>query len=434
MSSGNHLIAAWLDDSLTEQQASELQTWLKASPENVRQFTFVNAREELLREAVISTETLATVARHTRPVPQSSTPRYARSGAAVACVTLLTLLAVATWFGTVRNRQPEFATLMHANGAVQLRSGLRSDTRPISPGERIANGTLVIDGEISRAEFQFEDRSSFTLSGPSELTLRGDAGKLLFLHRGVLLANVSPQPTGRPLRVRTPTAEAVVLGTSFAINAAETETFLRVNTGTVELHRLADNQSLKVSNREQARATTNIDQPLTPEPIVSLPDQWNARPDAPHVAHWKGRWNEENVLVAAPQTVFIKEEGIQEEHYHAGAWNGFPGLVTLREHSAVRVRYRLQEALNIGLFLVTHTESGDFSGNFEGYVLQRETPPDADGWRTATVPVASLRPIQGPRMPFRPGCIAAAVFVTTYSRDAGLELAELEVVGLDPAE
>ena len=96
-----------------------------------------------------------------------------------------------------------------------------------------------------------------------------------------------------------------------------------------------------------------------------------------------GEWRAPEILVAVPRTVFVTESGEHEDHFHAGASGDFPGLVTLRNDSAVRVRYRIQRPLNLGLFISTHTEGGEFSGNFQAYVEHRKTPADAEGWRTA---------------------------------------------------
>ena len=218
------------------------------------------------------------------------------------------------------------------------------------------------------------------------------------------------------------------------MNAANAETFLRVNSGTVELHRLADEQSLKVSEHEQARATGDATQPMRPEVVRPLPTTWIANPASSQVANWTGNWTNRKFLTAVPRTVYIRETDVREDHFHAGATNGFPGLVTLDKNSAVRVRYRTQRPLNVGLFVVTHTESWTFSGNFQAYIQQRLTPPDKNGWRTATIPLTSFIPIQGSSHSFTPGCVASTLFVTTYAADVDLIVAELEVfsVGQQP--
>jgi ferric-dicitrate binding protein FerR (iron transport regulator) len=426
MSRAEELIVAYLDDSLTERETAELHAWLRADAANVRQFVLANAREEQLREAALSCVTLSMVAANRSPRPRF-VRQTIRARAILAWAAAVVVVASLVLFVVPRTNHKSLVTLVQANGPVSWRNDSGENVGRLKKGARLAAGTLTVDGEGSRAEVTFADGSRFALSGGSELTLGERKGKQLFLRRGALLANVSPQPTGRPLRVRTPTAEAVVLGTSFGMNAVEAETFLRVNRGAVELRRLADNQALRVSDREQARAGVNAAQPMRSEPATALPEHWSANSASMPGASWIGEWRAPGVLAAVPRMVFVKENGVVENHHHAGAVNGFPGFVTLREDSVVRVRYRIQRPLNLGVFLSTRTEAGAFSGNFQGYIEERITPADAQGWRTATVPMKSIWPIRVEPMPFQPGCVAAIIFVTTFADDVGLEVAELEV-------
>ena len=428
MSRNNELIAAYLDDSLTDEQAAELELWLNADAANMRQFVLANARDEQLREAVTANIPNRHIAAN-KPCTSGVVRRRLQATAIVSC-TAAVLITVTAWLVVQQPDRAELVTLVEMNGAVSLRNDDNNIVRNLEVGAQLSVGTLVLEGESSAAQFMFADNSTLSLSGDAELKIHEGIGKQLYLQSGTLLASVSRQPVGRPLRVRTPTAEAVVLGTSFTMNAAIAETFLRVNSGTVELHRLADDQSLKVSEREQARATVDATQPMQPEPVEPLPATWVASLESAQIESWTGHWSDDEILVAIPRTVFIREAGIRENHFHAGATNGFPGLVTLREASAVRVRFRTQRPLNVGIFVVTHTESGAFSGNFQAYIQQRITPPDADGWRTATVPLASFIPIQGSSHSFTSGCVASTLFVTTYTADVGLEVAEFEVLSI----
>ena len=432
MSREEDLVAAYLDDSLTDEQSIRLQAWLEADAANVRQFVLANAREEQLREAVMSSSTLAAVT-ELASVETGNTRRRFRSPALVLCTAAVILAAVTAWYAAQQNDR-EFVTLVRMSGLVSLRSDNGATVGLLKRGAHVAAGTIVVEGEGARAEFAFADRSILTLSGGTELTMGEGSGKQMFLQRGTLLASVSRQPADHPLRIRTPTAEAVVLGTSFVMNTVPAETFLRVTSGAVELRRLADDQALKVSEHEQARAGITAIQPMRPEPIASLPVQWRAVQGSSQVTRWLGKWRPGATLTAVPRTVFVAESGVEENHYHAGAMVGFPGLVTLRDDSAVRVRYRIRHPLNVGIFLVTHTESWAFAGNFQAYIEQRKTPADADGWRTATVPMKAFMPIRVNSMPFTQGCIASTIFVTTYADDVGLEVAEFEVISPEEKE
>ena len=48
--------------------------------------------------------------------------------------------------------------------------------------------------------------------------------------------------------------------------------------------------------------------------------------------------------------------------------NCYPGLVVLSDSSVLKIRYRLDEPINLGLFIATHMPSWDFSGNFRAYI------------------------------------------------------------------
>jgi len=425
MNREDELIAGYLDDTLTEAERVELEAWLHADNANLLKFVIATVRQEQLRAAVMSRETLFATTRGQMAAPEL------RSGwpsklAAVKWILAASLIACLLWSAFPQQKAESGLTLIQTSGQVSLGDVNGSIRRLNTPETFTTGSTVLVDGEGARAKFSYADGSTFSLSGGSELKLSNGDGKQLFLRRGTYLANTSPQPAEEPLIVRTATAEAVVLGTSFGINATASETLLQVSSGAVSLRRLSDNQTTTVTKNEQIRASTAADRPLRAEPISILPFAWRAAPTTGDAAIWLGRWGDAGILRAAPRTVFLKATGVKETHFHAGVRNSYPGLVTLDSNSVVRIRYRIDRPLNLGLFLSTHAASWEFTGNFQAYIEEAKTPVDDEGWRTATVPIGSFYPM-GERLAFQPGCVVSTIFATTWDDNAGLEVAELEI-------
>ncbi|MEM7317190.1 MAG: FecR family protein, partial [Planctomycetota bacterium] len=275
------------------------------------------------------------------------------------------------------------------------------------------------------AKFLYPDGSTLWLSGGTELALAKGKGKTLLLQAGTLRADVSPQPEGHPLTVRTATAEATVLGTSFALTAAKQETRMVVNEGAVRIQRLSDEQALTVNGNERVRVGQNDAKPVRAERSPIVPVAWNVKSKAEGNGTLVGKWSDKQNLAATSETVFLKATGTNEIHYRAGMRNCYPGLVTLNEDSVVRIRYRVDKPINIGLFIATHRPSWDFSGNFRAYIETAMHPADNDRWRTATVAVRKLIPMK--EISFQPGCVVSTMFATTFGDDVDLEIAEFGV-------
>lgn len=427
MSRGDELIARYLDDTLSEEESLELQAWLQSDAANLQKLVIATARDEQLRAAVVSTETLsATTSRHAADaVTLSVIPPKNSKHAAIKWIVAACLLAVVAWFAAPRQNSEPTLTLIETSGQVSLADAGGRVSR-LKAAESFATGTIVVNGEGSRAKFRYADGSTFSLAGGSELNLRSGDGKQMFLRHGTLLADVAPQPAGQPLVVHTATAEAVVLGTSFGINATESETWLQVSSGAVNIRRLADDQTTTVNMNERVLAGSTADQALRAEPITVLPFRWRADSVTGDAKTWLGEWSEPGILRATPQTVFLKETDVEETHFHAGIRHSYPGFVTLDANSVVRIRYRIDRPMNLGLFISTHAALWDFTGNFQARVEERFTPPDRDGWRTATVPVVSFFPM-GERLSFQPGCVVSTIYATTWADNVRLEVAELEI-------
>ena len=77
------------------------------------------------------------------------------------------------------------------------------------------------------------------------LAFKPDA-KQLRLDSGSLVADASPQPANSPILVKTPDAEARIVGTRFSISIAQQQTILRVNEGHVRMKRLKDSAEVDV--------------------------------------------------------------------------------------------------------------------------------------------------------------------------------------------
>src|SRR5439155_23484774 len=103
------------------------------------------------------------------------------------------------------------------------------------------------------------EKTRVELQAATELTLSDWAkGKRFDLRRGKLTASIARQRPLRPLLIRTPQAEALVLGTKFTLATRNNVTRLDVAEGEVRLTRASDRARVDVPKDHYAKAATNI--------------------------------------------------------------------------------------------------------------------------------------------------------------------------------
>lgn len=423
MTRSENLITNYLEDSLTDEEVVEFEAWLKEDAANMKKFVTALARDEQLRKAVAASEPVAAT-EASRPTG-NKLPHRPRS--VVRWMLTASLIVAVSWFLLPNENSASIVTFEGGSGPVSLQSdeGIESG---LESGETFTTGTLQVGGDGTRAKFSYADGSRVSVAGGTELKFTRGNGKRLTLNRGTLAANVSPQSKRQPLVLRTPTAEATTLGTSFIVDAEDADILLRVNKGSVEFRRLADNKTLLIAQNQQVQTDQTTSEPLQAEKVEPLPSNWKASPKVKGKLKWRGDWLNGDILKAVPHQIFRKRLGVYETHYHAGARNDFPGLFTLEKNSEIRIRYRIKRPINIGLFISTHSPTWNYTGNFQAYIQETLSPPDAEGWRTATVAIDSFQPMPGSPKEFTPGSVAANIFATTYADDVGLEVAELELI------
>ena len=122
----------------------------------------------------------------------------------------------------------------------------------------------------------------------------------------------------------------------------------------MHFRRLEDDRVVTVSGGSQALVSKRDARPLVSEPVADVSLAWKAEPGERPGLSWFGVWTNGGALKAVPRTIYLKQVGVKEAHFHAGASNIFPGLVELQSESAIRVRYRIQRPLNLGIFVSTH--------------------------------------------------------------------------------
>lgn len=327
------------------------------------------------------------------------------------------------------------ATLTEATGSV-IWTGHRGETRrEMSAGARLRNGRLETVGAVASAQLRFKDGTVLTLVGNSEILFSVNGRKLVELKSGSLSASVAKQPAGRPMIIRTSTAEMEVLGTAFAVNAQADETRLDVAEGSVRMRRLVDGHAVDVGAKHSAVASLDAQKPLTSATSVLPPTEWRTDFSAPPGPGSKGE------LLAAtgglparmrsvPLVMARKKEGSPIIHYGVVARDqsrpSAGSFAALTSDSVVRLRWRANEPTGLFIFLVTQRPGGAFGGNLELKLPGTAGAPDADGWRTVSLPLRSFRPPAAHHADF-PGKFVSILMVTTYEKDAGLEIAEMGI-------
>ncbi|MEK7412399.1 MAG: FecR family protein [Planctomycetota bacterium] len=121
---------------------------------------------------------------------------------------------------------------------------LGGQSRPAELERLNVGWEIQVPAGTATATVLYRDGSTLILGPDTRLVLGGDnINKLVDLRQGSLTADIAKQ-TGRPMRLTTPRAEAVVVGTRFTLSADADSTRLAVSEGLVELVRAHDRVSV----------------------------------------------------------------------------------------------------------------------------------------------------------------------------------------------
>ena len=345
--------------------------------------------------------------------PAASKPARSVPLTWLALAASIALLAAGAWFFIAR--QPATVlTLVETTGSV-----MSSDGTALRAGEKLKAGTLEAVGEATTAQFRFADGTSITLQGGTELTFSDDGQKILTLSRGTLSAQVKPQPAGRPMLVRTPSAVAEVVGTTFDLTARSEDTLLKVSEGLVKLKRLADGSQVEVPAHRSALASLHADSALaaatTPEPLTNWSFDFTTTPPP---RDWRGA-AADGVMRASPYVAKKHADGRVVTHFGVSIRTAMlpqPLRLLVTESSEVRFRLRQEQPGGIHCMLLTHLPDGGFGGNFEAHLRGEQLHPDPDGWCDVALPISSFRAI-APHHPAASGHILTAVVLFTIRQD-----------------
>jgi hypothetical protein len=148
---------------------------------------------------------------------------------------------------------PNAPVVAHVTGCFVLEADAISvvnegKLRTIEANSELRAGDRVVVPFGSRLTFQYNNEDTFVeMSGGTFFSLQEEDGaKFVRLRQGTMWADVAKQPNGKPLRIMTDDAEAVVLGTSFEISANQF-TRLSVVSGMVRFKSHDNDHSVEVS-------------------------------------------------------------------------------------------------------------------------------------------------------------------------------------------
>lgn len=188
------------------------------------------------------------VRRHaTRP---STRRRVARRGPMWWSLGLGALAAAVLVFALLRSSQPTPLPSSPTIGATPLPAVAHAElaiaTGPLQVNRDGASRHLDAGGAVlagdelhagSASGVRWSDGTTLTIVAGSVLVLDADAaGQRIDLRSGGFAAAITPQPTGRPLRLIAPRLRAVVVGTELDLRSTATGDRLGVRSGRVEVH------------------------------------------------------------------------------------------------------------------------------------------------------------------------------------------------------
>ena len=294
------------------------------------------------------------------------------------------------------------------------------------------NETIETSQATDFAEIVYADGTRVELLGETTVRLAetSDGAKQLSVLSGVIHADVSPQPEGRPLRIITRAATLEVLGTTLGVEVREASTQLGVATGRVAMTRKVDGRRVEVEAGRYATATESANEPFQTHPFPDLPTLWSEDFENGLPVGWRTGELVDTQGAAAVQAV--RSWRSDDGHFVVTSQNewqeGRHGLCSIGETSVLHLRIRQSDFARITIMVGTRSyppATGRIGGNlFYTKKAWNEDLP-ADTWKTVSVPLKEVawhvkQGIKNSGAPDMDGLAAYLIHVTTMNQDAGL--------------
>lgn len=163
-------------------------------------------------------------------------------GLVVAGIAALVLIAAGVYFLRGSTNAPSIGRIVRAGAGVQLTRG--TTQRAVNNGETLFGDDIVQMGSAAEgAEIELDEKVTLQASADTVVTLRKGQPHALELQQGKLTVSVGPHPKDHPFIIRTPHADAEVMGTRFALDVDADRTRLDVFESRVKLRMLPDSTS-----------------------------------------------------------------------------------------------------------------------------------------------------------------------------------------------
>jgi ferric-dicitrate binding protein FerR (iron transport regulator) len=244
----DELISGHLDHTLDHDGYAELDAWLAADrAHQVRYCQVVLTHQDLLLRGVAASHATTPSRRHLRLRPSKRAWLPLVSAAAA-----LLLVTIGWWW-----LQPPIddSPVLARAEATDVQ---RPDVGRVTIGERLRPGDRLTTG-AGTAHLRYADGTLVMFSpGTVATVLDASKGKHLRLDQGDLAAEVSHQPTGRPLVISTVAAEVTVVGTTLNVASAGAETRVGVTSGIVRIDRGADSLAVPAGSFAVAAKDTPL--------------------------------------------------------------------------------------------------------------------------------------------------------------------------------
>ena len=238
-----------LDDLVSQKLAGDRLNFLAQVGQRIADF---ERGEEEIDSHVVE---LRAMAEGEILAPPPQTRGWLKYAAALA-ITLLLLVAVSSLLWAPRRSLP-VAKVLSSSGDVVLRQP--SGESALAAGASVLTGQEIITPAGGHATLQYADNTNVEIHGGSQVKLSGEGPgeqKYVFIQHGHVVADVTPQPDGAPMKFVTPHAEAIVLGTRLSLRVSSHDTILDVIDGSVVLNR-TEGESISVGSQESGLATSD---------------------------------------------------------------------------------------------------------------------------------------------------------------------------------